>query len=64
MWFNIKIKPLCVYGAKHLFSTVKLSRYLQDDLKSVIDPVIQRNGFFAENILIAMLADERKHIME
>lgn len=61
MWFNIKTKPLCVHGAKHLFDTIKLSRYLPDNLKAVIDPVIQRNGFFghSENILIAMLADDR-----
>lgn len=32
----------------------------------MIDPVIQRNGFFAhpENILLAMLSDELKHIQE
>lgn len=60
MWFTIKTRPLCIYGAKHLHQTIRLSRYLPDQLKAIIDPVIQRNGFFghAENILIAMLADE------
>jgi hypothetical protein len=64
MRFNIKTKSLCVYGAKHLFNTIKLSQYLPDNLKSVIDLVIQRNGCFghSKNILIVMLADERKHI--
>ena len=35
-------------------------------LKMVIDPVIQRNAYFAnpENILLAMISDEQKHIRE
>lgn len=66
MWFKIKVEPFCIYGAKHLFETVKLSRYLPVNLKSVIDPVIQRNAFFAhsENVLLAMLADYREHVRE
>jgi len=64
MWFSIKTKPLCIFGAKHLHKTIMLSRYLPNSLKAVIDPVIQRNGFFGhpENILIAMLADDRQDI--
>lgn len=66
MWFNIKTQPHCIYGAKHLLNTIKLSRYLPKSLKKVIDPVIQRNGYFGhcENILIGMLADDRVHIKE
>lgn len=66
MRFNIKIRPFCVHGAKHLFDTIKLSRNLPDYMKSFIGSVIQRNGFFdhSENILIAMLSDERKRIKE
>ncbi|XP_061717533.1 uncharacterized protein LOC133525257 [Cydia pomonella] len=66
MWFRIKTHPSCIHGAKHLFDTIQLSRYLPDKLKKVIDPVIQRNGYFGhtENILIAMLADDRKHNRE
>lgn len=66
IWFHIKIKPSCIYGAKHLHQTILLSRYLPNDLKAIIDPVIQRNGFFGhhENILLAMLADNRKFIRE
>lgn len=64
MWFSIKTKPTCTYGAKHLHKTIVLSRYLPEHLRKVVDPVIQRNGFFGhtENILLAMLADERKQI--
>lgn len=66
MWFQIKAKPDCIYGAKHLFDTIKMSRYLPECLKQVVDPVIQRNGYFghSENILIGMLADDRQHIRE
>jgi hypothetical protein len=62
VWFNIKLKPSCTYGSKHLFNLISYSRYLSDDLKNVIDPIIQRNGYFAapENLLLSMLCDERK----
>ncbi|CAH1110315.1 unnamed protein product [Psylliodes chrysocephalus] len=66
MWFAVKTKPSCVYGAKHLFDTIKRSRYLPLELKHVIDPVIQSNGYFGhpENMLLTMLTDERKFIRE
>jgi len=43
-----------------------LSRYLTDELKEIIDPVIQRNGYFGhpENILLSMITDERKQIRD
>lgn len=41
VWFNIKLKPSCTYGSKHLFNLISYSRYLSVDLKSVIDPIIQ-----------------------
>ena len=61
MWFTIKTQSLSIYGAKHLHRTFMLSRYLPDNLKAIIDPVIQWNGFYShpENILLAMLADGR-----
>ena len=46
MWFYIKCNSTCKYGAKHLRRTISLSRYLSKNLLKVIDPVIQRNGFF------------------
>ena len=62
----IKTKPSCKDAAKHLWSTIHLSRYLPAELKEVVDPVIQRNGFFGhpENLLLTMITDERKHIRE
>lgn len=66
MWFQIKCNPSCLNGAQHLWLTINCSRYLDDNLKNVIDPVIQRNGYFGhpENLLIAMLADDNKVIRE
>lgn len=64
MWFEIKRFPSCFFGARHLHKTIRISRYLPHNLKAVIDPVIQRNGYFGhpENILLAMLADDKLHI--
>jgi len=45
---------------------IELSRYLPEDLRRIVDPVIQRNGFFGhpENILLSMITDQRLHIRE
>lgn len=66
MWFAIKNSPSCKNGAKHLWQTIVRSRYLSDDLKAVVDPVIQRNAYFGhpENLLLSMITDERKYIRE
>ena len=66
IWFNIKTKTLCKDAAEYLWSTIYLSRYLPAELKQIVDPVIQRNGFFGhpENILLTMITDELKHIRE
>ncbi|GBL77695.1 hypothetical protein AVEN_152916-1 [Araneus ventricosus] len=66
IWFTIKIHHSCKDGSKHVFETIKKSRYLSAELKAVIDPVIQRNGYFGnpENILIAMITDNRNFIRE
>lgn len=64
IWFMIKIHPSIFWGAKHVHQQIILSRYLPDDTKLIIDPVIQRNSYFAhpECLLLAMLADSREHI--
>src|SRR6218665_3293541 len=66
MWFLIKMQSSCKDGARQLWRTIKLSRYLSDELKAVIDPVIQRNAYFCHpaNLLLAMLTDDRKEIRE
>ena len=66
LWFSIKMNPSCKDGARHLFHTIQLSRYLPQELRDIIDPVIQRNGYFGhpENLLLAMVSDERQFIRE
>jgi hypothetical protein len=66
MWFAIKSNPSCKDGSKHLWQTIVKSRYLSDDLKAVIDPVIQRNAYFGhpENLLLCMITDDRQYIRE
>ncbi|KAK5649767.1 hypothetical protein RI129_000796 [Pyrocoelia pectoralis] len=66
MWFSIKFNSSCKNGATHVWKTVQLTRYLDESLKKVIDPVISRNSYFIhpENLLLSMLADSRTHIRE
>lgn len=49
-----------------MYRIIETARYLSDELKAVVFPVIERNSFYAhpENILIAMIFDERRHIRE
>lgn len=65
-WFEIKSKPSCRHGSKHFFGIIQKSRFLPAEIKNIIDPVIQRNGYFShpENMLLAMLADSRKTVRE
>jgi len=45
---------------------IKLSRYLAPEYRGIVDSVIQRNGYFghSENIILAMLTDDREMIRE
>ena len=66
MWFSIKNKPSCKDGSRHLWQTIRLSRYLPDDLRKVVDTVLSRNGYFGhpENLLLGLITNDRKHIRE
>lgn len=65
-WFAIIAHPSCTRGAYNLWTMIRKSRYLQSDLRRIIEPVIQRMVFFGhpENLFICMLADDRKFIRE
>ncbi|PZC78138.1 hypothetical protein B5X24_HaOG202589 [Helicoverpa armigera] len=65
-WFQIKINSSCKDGARNLWFLIKSSRYLSEDIKALLDPVIERNAYFAhpENLLLSMLTDDNKHIRE
>ena len=60
LWFSIKSQWSCVMGSCHLFEMIRLTRYLDKNLRTIVDKVIQNNGYFAhqENILLAMLFDK------
>lgn len=64
VWFSIRKNPKCFDGPRNLLQTVVLSRCLTDEVRKVIDPVIQRNAFYGhpENILLAMVVDARLEI--
>lgn len=66
VWFSIKTRPNYMDGSRHLFKLIELTRYLSTTLKAVIDPVIQRNSYFAhpENLLLAMMTDSQPCIRE
>ena len=66
VWFTVKLNSSCKDGARNVYKTVQSSRYLSDTMKQIIDPVISRNAFFChpENLLLAMITDDRKHIRE
>jgi len=65
-WFSINMHPSCKYGTRHLFKTIQQSRYLSKELRDIVDPILQRNGYFGhpENPLFAMISDERQYIRE
>lgn len=65
-WFAIKMHSSCKDGARHFFKLISATRYLSTELRAIIDPVIQRNCFFAhpENLLLAMLSDDNQNIRE
>ena len=58
------MKPTCMYGSNHFFGMIKKSRYLSDELKNILNPVLQRNAYFChlKNILLSILVDKRMHI--
>ena len=64
MWFTIRSKPSCSERTRHLWQTIKSTRYSNDALKAIVDPVISRNAYYAhpENLLLAMISDDRLHI--
>ncbi|GBL93077.1 hypothetical protein AVEN_216438-1 [Araneus ventricosus] len=66
MWFEIKIKSNCPYGAQHFWKMISLARQLPDNVKQIIYKVFSNNAYFAhpEHLLLTMLHDSRKHIRE
>lgn len=66
MWFSIKTSKYFTEGPKLVYQSIQSSRYLPEDLRNIVDPVIERNGFFAhpEHLMLAMTQDNTKHIRD
>lgn len=66
MWFTIKRSQLFTDGPKLVYQAIQSTRYLPKPLRDIVDPVIERNGFFAhpEHLLLAMTQDDKKYIRE
>lgn len=62
LWFEIKSKPNCCDGPKHLFSAINCLKNLPIDIVNIVKPYVSRNAYFAhsENVLLAMLADSSR----
>ncbi|GBM21066.1 hypothetical protein AVEN_5779-1 [Araneus ventricosus] len=63
-WFRIQVHHSIKDGARHLWHFISSSRYLPKKYRDIIEPVISHNAYFEapENMLLAMLTDERCHI--
>ncbi|KAE8747832.1 hypothetical protein FOCC_FOCC005444 [Frankliniella occidentalis] len=63
-WFDVKRRPSCTEGARHIFKAIERSRYLPNPYLGVVQKVIQTNAFFAhqENLLLAMLFDDKEEV--
>ena len=65
--FGLQLKSVKVTdGSKNLYKGIEYSRSLPGEIKKIVLPVIQRNGYFGypENILVSMISDERKIIRQ
>ena len=63
-FFTVKEHSHCQQGALNLFNMIKLSRDLLTASRTTVERVLQDNSYWAhpENILIAMLGDDREVI--
>lgn len=66
MWFAIKRESHVRNGAKHIHKMLVSLMNFHEDVVNIVKPVIQRNSYFAstENILLAMIQDERDFVRE
>lgn len=64
MYFNIKYYESVVYGSVLVGKFIRWTQYLPNNLRSVVNTVIENNSYFAhcENVLLSMLFDDRQHI--
>ena len=65
-WFLIKCNPHCQDGAINFFGLIQLVKEQPLPIQNIALPVLQWNGYWGhvENVLIAMLADNRPIIRQ
>lgn len=66
MYFNVKYYSSVVHGSALFCKFIQWTRYLEPNLRDVLDGVIQNNSYYAhpENILLTMLFDDRKALRD
>ena len=60
-WFDVKLHGSIITGSKLFFNCLRRVRDLDLEIKSIVEPVAQRNGFFAhhENVLLNICSDDK-----
>lgn len=66
VWLETKYQHMWFHGARHLFQLLYRTREHVPKLFGQVKHYILQNAYFAhpENLLLAMIADERKHVRE
>lgn len=66
MYFNIKYYSSVVYGSVLFFKYITWAQFLDQNLRTIVNRVIENNSYFAhsENILLSMLFDDRKEVRD
>ena len=65
-WFLIKCNPHCQDGAINFFGLIQLVKDQPLPIQNITLPVLKWNGYWGhiENVIIAMLADDRQVISQ
>lgn len=66
LWFSIKKDWKIAHASIHTWKAIEYSRYLPTRVRAKVDTTIQKNAFslHPENLLVAMLFDERQDIRQ
>jgi len=65
-WFKVRKSPGLINGSKHFHSLVLASQQLDEKYRLIVQRCLSMNAYSAhsENILLAMIFDEREHVNE
>ena len=66
VWFAIRQNSSCDLCSRNMFQSIALLRQLPQRTQTTVQPVIQRNGYWAhpEQLLLAMVADDDRVVRE